>query len=149
MMCKSRGWRNCVIKQGSSIVGREQSQFRLSTLAFSAALSSGMQLTPRNTPGSWLSEKAVFRDKGQKNTPQWVKRQLAEFRKECSSNTGHAKIKPNIGLLWIGLALRKLIQKGQLHKLRIWPVQFSRVFLLYGENNARVHTLCHIPPEQS
>lgn len=49
-----------------SIVGQEQSELRLSSLAYKAALSAGMQLTPKKTPGPWLLDKAAFRDTGQK-----------------------------------------------------------------------------------
>lgn len=47
-------------------MGKEQTELCLSSLAYNAALSSGMQLTPKNIPGPWLSDKAVCRDKGQK-----------------------------------------------------------------------------------
>lgn len=73
-----------------------------------------------------------------------MKSQLVEFRKECVSNAGHANIEPNTDLLWFGLAVGKLIQKGQLHKLRVRPVQFSRLICCCMEKlNIGVHTSCH------
>lgn len=42
-----------------SIVGKEQPALHLSCLEFNAALRSDMQLTPKNTPAPWLSEKSL------------------------------------------------------------------------------------------
>lgn len=48
------------------IAGQEQSEPCLSSLGYKAALSTGMQLTLKKTPGPWLLDKAAFRDTGQK-----------------------------------------------------------------------------------